>query len=39
VVLGADTTVVLRGAIFGKPANPEEAVEMLRKLEGASTRS
>src|SRR5260221_12412340 len=34
VVLGADTTVVLRGAIFGKPATPEEAVEMLRQLEG-----
>src|SRR4029077_4730048 len=34
VVLGADTTVVLRGGIFGKPANPEEAVAMLRQLEG-----
>ena len=34
VVLGADTTVVLRGAIFGKPASPEEATAMLRRLEG-----
>ena len=34
VVLAADTTVVLRGGIFGKPANPEEAVVMLRQLEG-----
>src|SRR5260221_11066178 len=34
VVLGADTTVVLRGAIFGKPASPEAAAEMLRRLEG-----
>src|SRR5438034_1364319 len=33
VVLAADTTVVLRGTIFGKPANPEEAAEMLRQLE------
>src|SRR5947209_5673730 len=34
VVPAADTTVVLRGTIFGKPANPEEAAEMLRQLEG-----
>src|SRR2546425_10782742 len=34
IVLGADTTVVLRGTILGKPANPEEAAEMLRQLEG-----
>src|SRR2546430_15449826 len=34
VVLAADTTVVLRGAIFGKPASPEAAVEVLRRLEG-----
>src|SRR5216117_2729814 len=34
VVLAADTTVVLRGTIFGKPASPEEAAEMLRQLEG-----
>src|SRR2546428_8984257 len=34
IVLAADTTVVLRGVIFGKPASPEEAAEMLRQLEG-----
>src|SRR2546426_8693306 len=34
VVVAADTTVVLRGTIFGKPANPEEAGEMVRQLEG-----
>ena len=34
VVLAADTTVVLRGAIFGKPTTPEAAVAMLRRLEG-----
>ncbi len=34
VVLAADTTVVLRGHIFGKPATPEEAARMLRRLEG-----
>lgn len=34
VVLAADTTVVLRGQIFGKPATPAEAVAMLKRLEG-----
>lgn len=34
VVLGADTTVVLRGRMFGKPATPDAAVEMLRQLRG-----
>jgi septum formation protein len=34
VVLAADTTVVLRGRIFGKPASPEGAAEMLRQLGG-----
>jgi nucleoside triphosphate pyrophosphatase len=34
VVLAADTTVVLRGRIFGKPASPVEAEGMLRQLEG-----
>src|SRR6266508_2486344 len=34
VVLAADTTVVLRGRIFEKPATPEEAVEMLHRLQG-----
>jgi septum formation protein len=34
VVLAADTTVVLRGRMFGKPATPEEAAAMLRRLQG-----
>ena len=34
VVLAADTTVVMRGAIFEKPASAEAAAEMLRQLEG-----
>ena len=34
VVLAADTTVVLRGEIFGKPATPAEAEGMLHRLQG-----
>jgi septum formation protein len=34
VVLAADTTVVLDGAIFEKPASPAHAVEMLWRLQG-----
>lgn len=34
VVLAADTAVVLDGRIFGKPANREDAREMLRALSG-----
>ena len=33
-VLAADTSVVLDGAVLGKPAGPDEAVEMLRRLSG-----
>lgn len=33
-VLGADTIVVLDGGILGKPADPEDAVAMLRRLRG-----
>jgi septum formation protein len=33
-VLAADTTVVVDGRILGKPANAEEAMEMLRALSG-----
>ncbi|MCH9025528.1 MAG: septum formation inhibitor Maf [Proteobacteria bacterium] len=33
-VLAADTTVVLGGRIFGKPANREDALEMLQALSG-----
>ncbi len=34
VILAADTTVVLDGAIFEKPASPANAVEMLSRLQG-----
>ena len=34
IVLAADTTVVLRGAIFEKPGTPAEAADMLARLEG-----
>lgn len=34
VVLGADTTVTIDGAILGKPADAEEARQMLRRLAG-----
>ena len=33
-VLAADTTVVLRGCLFGKPADPAEAADMLGRLQG-----
>ncbi len=32
IVLGADTIVALKGEIFGKPSNEEEALEMLQRL-------
>jgi septum formation protein len=34
LVLGADTTVVVRGEVLGKPVSPEEAEVMLGKLAG-----
>jgi len=34
LVLGADTLVYLGTELFGKPANIEEALEMLAKLQG-----
>lgn len=34
VVIGADTVVALGKQLFGKPANPEEAADMLRTLSG-----
>jgi septum formation protein len=34
IVIGADTIVVLRGKILGKPKNEREAKAMLRKLSG-----
>src|SRR2546428_9419180 len=38
VVLAADTTGVLRGTIFAKPANAEEAAEILRQRAGRKRR-
>ena len=37
-VLAADTTVVLDGAIIGKPADAEHARQMLRRLSGRTHR-
>ncbi len=34
LVLGADTAVVVDGAILGKPAGPDDAREMLQRLSG-----
>ncbi len=34
IVLSADTTVTIDGAILGKPADPDEAAAMLRQLSG-----
>ena len=34
LVLGADTSVVLSGQIFGKPADAAEAVSVLKRLRG-----
>ncbi len=36
IVIGADTVVVLDGAILGKPKTPDDAVTMLRTLSGRS---
>ena len=38
LVLGADTIVVLDDAILGKPADRDQAVEMLRRLVGRTHR-
>ena len=34
VVLGSDTEVILDGAVFGKPADSDDAASMLRRLSG-----
>jgi septum formation protein len=34
LVIGADTVVVIEGEMLGKPAKPEEARAMLRRLSG-----
>lgn len=38
IVIGADTIVVLRDRIFGKPDHHDEAFEMLRALSGRTHR-
>lgn len=35
-VLAADTTVILRGEVLGKPADRAHAIDMLRRLSGTS---
>lgn len=35
IVIGADTVVVQAGRVLGKPSGPQEAVEMLRLLQGS----
>ena len=34
LVLGADTTVVIEGEVLEKPADPADALRMLRRLQG-----
>lgn len=34
IILGVDTVVTLNGEILGKPANIQEAIKMLSKLQG-----
>ena len=36
ILLTADTTVVMEGRVFGKPADREEAIEMIAQLSGRS---
>lgn len=36
IVIGADTVVVWRGQVLGKPSGQEDAVEMLRRLQGTT---
>ncbi len=38
LVIAADTLVVLKGSVLGKPANPDEARRMLRGLSGETHR-
>ncbi len=38
LVLGADTVVILRGAIYGKPAGYTDACRILRSLQGTTHR-
>jgi septum formation protein len=38
LVIGSDTVVILDGELLGKPGTPEEAVEMLLRLQGREHR-
>lgn len=38
ILLGADTVVVVDGAVLGKPGDPGEAVDMLGRLSGRTHR-
>jgi septum formation protein len=38
IIIACDTIVVLEGDVLGKPANPEEATRMLRRLRGRAHR-
>jgi septum formation protein len=38
LILGADTVVVIDGEILGKPADPQDAACMLRRLSGRAHR-
>jgi septum formation protein len=38
IIIAADTTVEIAGEIFGKPASPEAARQMLRRLSGKTHR-
>ena len=35
-MLGADTVVVYKGEILGKPADPADGIRMLRRLQGTT---
>jgi septum formation protein len=39
LVLAADTTVVVEGEVLEKPADPDDALRMLRRLQAARTKS
>lgn len=36
IVVGADTVVVWRGQLLGKPSSEQDAVEMLKRLQGSA---
>lgn len=36
IIIGADTTVVLKGEVIGKPKDKKDAIKMLKKLSGTT---